>query len=166
MNTTDSMEEIFSRYSGTVYAYLLRLSGNDELAWELTQETFYQAIRSIGRFDGKSSVSTWLCSIAKHIWYDSLRRKKPTESLPEDLPSGEDFTEQIVRRDQAMIAHRRLHLLEEPYREVFTLRTFCDLSHTQIAEVFGKSEAWSRVTYYRARRMLQEAMKENDYEKE
>ena len=166
MNTTDSMEEIFSRYSGTVYAYLLRLSGNDELAWELTQETFYQAIRSIGRFDGKSSVSTWLCSIAKHIWYDSLRRKKPTESLPEDLPSGEDFTEQIVRRDQAMIAHRRLHLLEEPYREVFTLRTFCDLSHTQIAEVFGKSEAWSRVTYYRARRMLQEAMKENDHEKE
>ena len=166
MNTTDSMEEIFSQYSGTVYAYLLRLSGNDELAWELTQETFYQAIRSIGRFDGKSSVSTWLCSIAKHIWYDSLRRKKPTESLPEDLPSGEDFTEQIVRRDQAMIAHRRLHLLEEPYREVFTLRTFCDLSHTQIAEVFGKSEAWSRVTYYRARRMLQEAMKENDHEKE
>ena len=166
MNTTDSMEEIFSRYSGTVYAYLLRLSGNDELAWELTQETFYQAIRSIGRFDGKSSVSTWLCSIAKHIWYDSLRRKKPTEPLPEDLPSGEDFTEQIVRRDQAMIAHRRLHLLEEPYREVFTLRTFCDLSHTQIAEVFGKSEAWSRVTYYRARRMLQEAMKENDHEKE
>ena len=166
MNTTDSMEEIFSRYSGTVYAYLLRLSGNDELAWELTQETFYQAIRSIGRFDGKSSVSTWLCSIAKHIWYDSLRRKKPAESLPEDLPSGEDFTEQIVRRDQAMIAHRRLHLLEEPYREVFTLRTFCDLSHTQIAEVFGKSEAWSRVTYYRARRMLQEAMKENDHEKE
>ena len=72
----------------------------------------------------------------------------------------------MVRRDQALIAHRRLHTLEEPYREVFTLRTFCDLSHTQIAEVFGKSEAWSRVTYYRARRMLQDAMKENDDEKE
>ena len=160
------MDEIFSRYSGTVYAYLLRLCRNDELARELTQETFYQAVRSISRFDGKSSVSTWLCSIAKHAWYDSLRRKKPTEPLPEELPSGEDFTEQIVRRDQAMIAHRRLHLLEEPYREVFTLRTFCDLSHTQIAEVFGKSEAWSRVTYYRARRMLQEAMKEDGHEKE
>ena len=65
-----------------------------------------------------------------------------------------------------MIAHRRLHMLEEPYREVFTLRTFCDLSHIEIAELFGKSESWSRVTYYRARRMLQDAMKENDDEKE
>ena len=65
-----------------------------------------------------------------------------------------------------MAAHRILHTLEEPYREVFTLRTFCDLSHTQIAELFGKSESWSRVTYYRARRMLQDAVKENDHEKE
>ena len=166
MNTTAGMEEIYSQYSGMVYAYLMRLCGNDELAKELTQETFYQAMRSIRRFDGKSSVSTWLCSIARHQYYDALRRKKPTEPLPEELPSGEDFTEQVVRRDQTLIAHRRLHTLEEPYREVFTLRTFCDLSHTQIAEVFGKSEAWSRVTYYRARRMLQDAMKENDDEKE
>jgi RNA polymerase sigma-70 factor (ECF subfamily) len=65
-----------------------------------------------------------------------------------------------------MIAHRYLHNLEEPYREVFTLRTFCDLSHAQIAELFGKTESWSRVTYYRARRILQDAMKENRDEKE
>ena len=65
-----------------------------------------------------------------------------------------------------MIAHRRLHMLEEPYREVFTLRTFCDLSHIEIAELFGKSESWSRVTYYRARGMLRETVKENEDEKE
>ena len=166
VNTTDDMEKIYSRYSKTVYAYLMRLCGNDELSAELTQETFYQAIRSINRFDGKSSVSTWLCSIARHLYYDALRRRKPTGPIPDDFPSDVDFTEQVVRRDQAMIAHRRLHALEEPYREVFTLKAFCDLSHTQIAEIFGKSEAWSRVTYYRARRMLQDAMKENDDEKE
>ena len=85
---------------------------------------------------------------------------------PEELPAAEDFTEQIVHADQAMIAHRYLHNLEEPYREVFTLRTFCDLSHAQIAELFGKTESWSRVTYYRARRILQDAMKENRDEKE
>ena len=159
------MEEIYNQFSGTVYAYLLRLCrNNNELAQELTQETFYQAVRSIRRFDGRSNVSTWLCSIARHLYYDALRRQQPVEKLPEQFPSPEDFTEQIIRKDQAIIAHRRLHMLEEPYREVFTLRTFCDLTHTQIAEVFGKSEAWSRVTYYRARRMLQEAMKENDDE--
>lgn len=166
MNTTADMEEIYRQYSGTVYAWLMRQCGNDELARELTQETFYQAVRSISRFDGKSSVSTWLCSIARHLYYDSLRRRKQAGQIPDDLPAPEDFTEQIVRRDQAMAAHRILHTLEEPYREVFTLRTFCDLSHTQIAELFRKSESWSRVTYYRARRMLQDAVKENDHEKE
>ena len=160
------MEEMYDRYSGMVKAYLTRLSGSSELAEELTQETFYQAVRSIDRFDGRCSASTWLCGIAKHLYIDAVRRRKPTEPLPEDIPSGEDFAEKIVRKDQAMIAHRYLHSLEEPYREVFTLRTFCDLSHPQIAELFKKSEAWSRVTYYRARRMLQEAMKENDHEKE
>ena len=157
---------MYDRYSGMVKAYLTRLSGSSELAEELTQETFYQAVRSIDRFDGRCSASTWLCGIAKHLYIDAVRRRKPTEPLPEDIPSGEDFAEKIVRKDQAMIAHRYLHSLEEPYREVFTLRTFCDLSHPQIAELFKKSEAWSRVTYYRARCMLQEAMKENQHEKE
>lgn len=166
MNTTDGMEDIYSQYSGTVHGYLMRLCGNKELAQELTQETFYQAVRSIDRFDGKCSPGTWLCGIAKHVYYNSLRRPKPAVQLPEELPAPEDFTEQIVRADQAMIAHRYLHNLEEPYREVFTLRTFCDLSHTQIAELFGKTESWSRVTYYRARRILQDAMKEKQDEKE
>ena len=160
------MEEMYDRYSGMVKAYLTRLSGSSELAEELTQETFYQAVRSIDRFDGRCSASTWLCGIAKHLYIDAVRRRKPTEPLPEDIPSGEDFAEKIVRKDQAMIAHRYLHSLEEPYREVFTLRTFCDLSHTQIAELFKKSESWSRVTYYRARQMLREAMEENQHEKE
>ena len=167
MNTTADLEEIYQQFSGTVYAYLKRLCGpNDELARELTQETFYQAVRSIRRFDGKSSISTWLCSIARHLYYDALRRQKPSCPLPAEIPSPGDFTEQIVRRDQAMIAHRRLHLLEEPYREVFTLRTFCDLSHPEIAELFGKSESWSRVTYYRARQMLQKTIQEEDHEEE
>ena len=147
-------------------AYLTRLSGSRELAEELTQETFYQAVRSIDRFDGRCSAGTWLCGIAKHLYIDAVRRRKPTELLPEDISSGEDFAEQLVRKDQAMIAHRYLHSLEEPYREVFTLRTFCDLSHTQIAELFKKSASWSRVTYYRARQMLREAMEENQHEKE
>ncbi len=166
VDTTADMDSIYREFSGAVTAYLTRLCGNGELARELTQETFYQAVRSIDRFDGKSSLNTWLCGIARHLYYDALRQKKPAAPLPDDLPAPGDFTEQIVRKDQAMIAHRVLHMLEEPYREVFTLRTFCDLSHAQIAGLFGKSEAWSRVTYYRARQMLQDAMKENENEKE
>ena len=164
VNTTADLDSIYRQYSGTVTAYLLRLCKNRELAEELTQETFFRAVQSIDRFDGRSSITTWLCSIARHLYYDSLRRKKPNVPLPEDLPSREDFTEQVISREQVMVAHERLHMLEEPYREVFTLKTFCDLSHPQIASLFGKSEAWSRVTYYRARQMLQEALKEKNHE--
>ena len=113
------MDEIYSRFSGMVYTYLMRLCGNDELAQELTQETFCQAIQSIRHFDGKSSVGTWLCSIARHLFYDFLRRRKTSEPLRDEHPSEEDFTDQLVRRDQAMIAYRKLQALEDPYREVF-----------------------------------------------
>ena len=160
------LDEVYSKFSGTVTSYLLRLCGNQQLAEELTQETFYQAVRCIGRFDGKSSISTWLCSIARHLYYDYLRKQKPTVPMTDTIPSPEDFTDRIENRDQAMHAHRVLHALEEPFREVFTLRTFCDLSHSQIAELFGKSESWSRVTYFRARQMLQKAIREDHHEKE
>ena len=158
------MDSIYREYSGTVKAFLIRISGNAELAEELTQETFYRAIKSINRFDGKSSLSTWLCSIAKHLYLDAIRKQKNAPAAFEDSCVEEDFTERIHRQDQIMIAHRMLHLLDEPYREVFTLRTFCDLTHAQIADLFGKSESWSRVTYYRARQQLQDAMKENENE--
>ena len=160
------LDAVYREHAETVYRFLLAKTASAELAEELTQETFYQAVKSIHRFDGRSSVSTWLCSIARHLYCDALRRRRPTEALPDQLPSSEDFTERITRKDQAMIAHRMLHLLEEPYREVFTLRTFCDLSHAEIAGLFGKSESWSRVTYYRARQLLQSAMKETHHEKE
>ena len=124
------LDEVYSKFSGTVTSYLLRLCGNQQLAEELTQETFYQAVRCIGRFDGKSSISTWLCSIARHLYYDYLRKQKPTVPVTDTIPSPEDFTDRIENRDQAMHAHRVLHALEEPFREVFTLRTFCDLSHS------------------------------------
>ena len=158
------MKSVYDRYGSAVKAYLMRLCGHEDLASELTQETFCRAIESIDRFDGRSGVYTWLCAIAKHLYYDAMRRQRPTEPLRDDQPSPHDFTEQIVKKDQAMVAHRLLHALNEPYREVFTLRTFCELDHDQIGALFGKSASWSRVTYYRARQMLRGAMEEQNTE--
>ena len=114
MNTTADLDEIYQQYSGTVTAYLTRLSGSAELAEELMQETFYRAVKNIDRFDGRSSVYTWLCGIAKHLYYDSLRRRKPTEPLPEEIPAPDDFAENLAQKDRAMIAHGYLHNLKEP----------------------------------------------------
>lgn len=156
-----SPEEVYNEYRDMVQRYVYRLCRNQSLSEEITQETFYQAIKGWDRFNGQSSISTWLCGIAKRLYYTTLR-KPPLPTVSDKEPAQSDFVEALIRRDQAMTAHHLLHALKEPYREVFTLRTFCDMNHAQIGELFHKSESWARVTYYRARQMLQEALKENE----
>ena len=143
-----------------VQKFLTRLCGSAELGRELTQETFYQAMKNWRTFEGRCSVYTWLCTIGKRGYWSALRRDDPPPAPPDEDAAIPDFTEQLIRQDQAMTAYHRLHALPEPYREVFTLRTFADLNHSQIGELFGKSDSWARVTYYRARMLLAETMKE------
>ena len=151
------MEEIYRAHARTVYKYLLSLCHDDALAEELTQETFYQAVRSADRFDGSCKVSTWLCQIAKHLFYQHLRRQKREEPLPEGedalppLPSAEG--EALDRAGQLDLL-RRIHDLPEPGREVVYLRVFGSLSFREIGEVLGKTETWSRVTFYRCKERL------------
>ena len=157
---SSDFEKTYQEYQQMIHAFLLRLCGNAHLAEELTQETFYQAFKHWGRFRGQSSISTWLCTIAKNQLRNALRRK---DVLPIDEAvhhTGEDVTDALVSSDRMMAAHRLVHRLPEPMREVFTLRTFGDLSHQQIGSLFGKSDSWARVTYYRARQMLQQMAKE------
>lgn len=153
-------EQSYREYERMVHAFLLRLCGNESLAEELTQETFYQALKHWKEFRGDSNVSTWLCTIGKRLYLNCLRRQPtlPLEQAPE--PHTPDIAEAIADSDRMMDAHRLLHRLPEPFREVFTLRTFGELSHGQIASLFGKSESWARVTYYRARQMLSHMAKE------
>ena len=150
------MEEIYRAHARTVYKYLLSLCHDDTLAEELTQETFYQAVRSADRFDGSCKVSTWLCQIAKHLFYQHLRRQKREEPLPEEdalppLPSAEG--EALDRVGQLDLL-RRIHDLPEPGREVVYLRAFGSLSFREIGEVLGKTETWARVTFYRCKERL------------
>ena len=154
----DDMNDIYRRYAQTVYKFLLAQCHDADLAEELTQETFYQAIRSIGRFDGTCKVSVWLCQIAKHLWYQHLRRQKREVPLPEEdtgasLPSAEDDT---LDRAGHLDLLRRIHALPEPGREVVYLRAFGGLSFREIGDVLGKTETWARVTFYRGKERLKQ----------
>ena len=152
-------EEAYQQHRDMVYGYLIRLCRDRDLAEELTQETFYQAMKNWKRYEGKSSVGTWLCAIARNQFLRIMRKQSP---LPlDDVPeqSVPDFTEMVAEHSLALSAHLALHRLPEPYREVFTLKTFCELSSKEIAALFGKSESWARVTAYRAKQMLLDAMK-------
>ena len=156
----DPFDRIYQTYFDPVYRYSLSLSGNPQIAEEITQETFFRAMRSLDRFRGESTLKSWLCAIAKNLWLSERRRKA---SLPIDdaapLPDPSMGPEEAVaRRDESMRVHRLLHHLEEPYREVFTLRTLGQLSFRDIGELFGKSENWACVVYHRARARLKGEM--------
>ena len=145
----------------TVRLFLVRLCGDAALAEELTQETFYQAMRGWKKFRGQCAASTWLCGIAKRQFFQYCRKPRPlpVEQLPE--VHGESIEDRLLRKETRLEAHRLLHDLPEPYKEVLTLRTFGELTHEEIGALFGKTAAWARVTYYRGRQMLA-AMLEGD----
>lgn len=152
--------DIYTEYREMVFGFLYRLCRNGSLAEEMTHETFYRAMKGWHRFRGDSSVFSWLCGIAKHLYFETLK-KPPTVPFDETSAApAPDIADSLAEKDRQMQAQHILHRLPEPYREVFTLRTFCDLSHRQIGELFSKSDNWARTTYYRARQMLQQAMKE------
>lgn len=156
----DLFDQIYQCYFESVYRYALSLSRSPLIAEEITQETFFKAMRSLDQFQGKSSLKSWLCAIAQNLWLSEQRKKKDQpidDALPlPDLSIGPE--EAIVRQDESMRIHRLLHRLDEPYREVFTLRTLGQLSFRDIGDLFGKSENWACVVYHRAHARLKKEM--------
>lgn len=150
-------EEVYTREFPVVYKYLFALCGEQTLAEELTQETFYRAIQNSETFRGTCKLSVWLCQIGKNLYLSQMRRERRQRQISEtDQTSHSDPEDALLRHDTAMILHRRLHTLPDPYKEVFSLRTFGELSFAQIGELFEKSESWARVTYHRAKLKLKE----------
>lgn len=150
--------EIYSQYFKDVYKYALFLSRNEAIAEEITQETFFKALNSIDKFDGKCKLYVWLCQIAKNTYFSFCKKEK---RLDRDADCDASFCAdglepRLLIGESAFEVHRALHKLEEPYKEVFLLRLFGELSFAQIAELFGKTESWARVTYHRARLKIKE----------
>lgn len=143
-----------------VYRFLLFLCCDESLAEELTAETFYQAYLHLGEFRGECKPETWLCQIAKNALYKESKRRKrhvPWDKL--EHAEGEDsFFDSLSDREQALQIHKHLHTLAEPYREVFMLRVFGELQFREIAGIFGKTESWAKVTFYRAKEKLVKAL--------
>lgn len=157
-------EKLYNSCYMQIYSYVISLTKNREFAEEITQNTFYKAISSKAKFKGKSDELTWLCSIAKNLYFDELRKNQHITDLNElgEMPSQENIETTVSDSDMAFRIHLVLHRLEEPYKEVFQLRAFGELSFSQIAAIFGKTEIWARVTYHRAKIKIQERMNEKN----
>ena len=155
----EQTEKLYETHYMRVFSYAMTLAGDRTLAEEITQETFFRAFAKAGEFRNESDEVTWLCAIAKNFFFDEKRRQGKTGPIPEDVPdTGKGVEQAAADRDSSFRIHVALHALEEPYREIFELRVFGELSFSEIGTIFGKTENWARVTYHRARLKLQERM--------
>ena len=156
----DSMEEIYRSYADTVYRYLVSLTRDPDLSEDLTQETFTQAIRCIGKYDGSSKLSTWLCAIAKNQWLLWLRKHPQTEPLEFAEPTVGSPEADVLEQTEHLELLKLLHALPEPYRETIYLRIYGSLSFSKIGEIMGKTENWARVTFSRGKERLRKELEQ------
>ena len=160
------LERIYREYFTIVYCYILSLSKDATVAEDITQETFFRAMKKLDEFRGDSSVETWLIQIAKRLYYNyadkSSRRKQIDEAQPDVRPRQESIEDGLIRKEYSKRINRILHDLNEPYKEVFMLRVYGELSFKEIGELFMKSDAWARVTFHRARNMIREVLENED----
>lgn len=161
----DRSDIILEKYYEDVLRFLRGLSRDEHLAEELTQETLYRALKSIDTYKGEADLRVWLCSIAKNLFFTYCKKQKRLagEEEYENHAAEEKLLSQVVEdRETAFRIHKILHELREPYKEIFSLRVFGELSFREIGELFQKSEHWACVTYHRARGMIGERLRESE----
>ncbi len=160
-----NIEEIYEQYSHTVYRYLFCLTGKEEIAEDLTQETFAIAVKEINKFKGNCKVSVWLCQIAKHLWYKELKKSKKhknisIEELTEEIEGIETTEDIICRKEEKLKLFKDMQKLDEQAREIIYLRMVGNLNFIEIGEILGKTPNWARVTFYRAKQKMKEVNKD------
>ena len=158
-----AFEEIYKEHFGGVYRYVYSLCRNESLAEEIAQETFYKAMDTLDKFRGETRLFVWLCQIAKNTYFDHCRKQKRhigDDAL--DTLWSEDLEEAFFDKETVMRALHLLHGLSDPYKEVFTLRVYGQLPFSQIGQLFGKTDSWARLIYYRAKQEIRRDLHESE----
>ena len=154
------MEQIYKKYFETVNKYLFCLTHNSDISEELTQETFYRAVKNINKFKGNCKMSVWLCQIAKNLWYDELKKNKKSKNIEEEIfliQSENEVERDVISNDSKLQLYKKLQKLDKNTREVIYLRITGELSFKEIGDILNKTENWARVTFYRGKQKLKES---------
>jgi len=159
----DEYKDIYELYGDYVYRFLLCLTSSQQIAEELTQETFYQAVKSIGRYNGTCKMAVWLCQIAKHTYYNHLKHEKYRQHISlddiTDSESDESPEDEVISNEAVTNIWKEINNLDDTYREVLICHINNGMNFREIGIIMNKSENWARVTYYRAKKKLEERMK-------
>ncbi|WP_461809714.1 RNA polymerase sigma factor [Faecalimonas sp.] len=158
----EPIEQIYRKYADTVFRFIFSKTQDYHIAEEVTQETFYQAVRSISKYDGKCKISTWLCAIAKNQLYTYYRKNPQMEEMVCDNSSVRSAEEEVLDNEMRTQMLKILHNCSEPYREVLYLRIWGGLSFKEIGDILNRSENWARITFYRGKEKIREELLNNE----
>ena len=155
-------EKVFQEHKDFIYKYLFKLCRDTDLAEELTQETFFRAYMNVSSLRDESKIPIWLCQIAKNTYFVQYNAQKKRAHIDEEklIEACVDVEQSFIDKDLTEKALKCLHELDEPYKEVFMLAVLGQVPLKDISKMFGKSESWARVTFYRAKQKLTERMNE------
>ena len=155
-----NIEKVYEEYFEIVNKYLFCLTHNNDISEELTQETFYIAVKKIDTYRGECKMSVWLCQIAKNLWYAQCRKNKKIINVKESdnlsVQAINTLEEQVILNDEKMSLYRKMQELDEKTREVIHLRLTGELSFKEIGIILNQTESWARVTFYRGKNKLKE----------
>lgn len=145
-------EQLYFKYFSDVYKFILSMCKNRQMADDIVQETFFKVLKNKNKIDSINNVKTWICQIAKNTYFNHIEKNKKVISISElELESDKNTEKDIVDKITSKRIYKVLHKLDEPYKEVFYLRVFGNLSFKEIAEIFKKEENWARVTFHRSK---------------
>ena len=151
-------DEIYRLYSADLYRFILNLCKNDSLAMDIMQDTMLRAIENISKFKGNCSIKTYLFTIARNLYLDTLKKSEnkniSSDETEQEFSDGTSFVDKLTDKESALTIHRFLHCLDEPYKEIFSLRVFAELSFREIGDIFGNSENWARTAFFRAKKKI------------
>ena len=150
--------EIYEKYSTDLYSFIIKLCGNEQLAKDIMQDTMLRAIENIDKFKGNCSIKTYLFTIARNLYLDTLKKSEnkniSSDGTEQEFADGTSFVDRLTDKESALTIHRLLHCLDKPYKEIFSLRVFAELSFREIGDIFGNSENWARTAFFRAKKKL------------
>lgn len=144
---------------------MYKLTNDIELSEELTQETFYTAIKKINTLNKKERIRTWLYQIAKNKWKDYLRKNKKAnidleENTVENLVANYDIEEDMIAKDNIIEFYKKIHMLDIDTREIIYLKIIRNFTFKEISQILGKNEEWARTKFYRGKLKLKESLKD------
>ena len=159
------MDAIYKKYCKCVYNFLYKLTNDIELSEELTQETFYTAIKKINTLNKKESIRTWLYKIAKNKWKDYLKKSKKAnivldENTVENLVANYDIEEDMIAKDNIIEFYKKIHMLDIDTREIIYLKIIRNFTFKEISQILEKNEEWARTKFYRGKLKLKESLKD------